>query len=210
MIRVDLERSSKSNDTLDSTSFFKVDLASEDAIKQLWEDVLKEKAQIDVLINNAASGGMRGPFHEQDPASFDVIYQVNIKAAFLMMQYAIKNMIEHKSGHIINIASTAGIRPFPVTAAYSASKAALISLTQSAAIEYAGKGLNINSISPGALERPNVKGWTKQELEDMPSRTYQKRSCKPEEVAEIAVFLAGPAASHIVGHNLVVDGGTTV
>lgn len=93
-------------------------------------------------------------------ASFDVIYQVNIKAAFLMMQHAIKNMIQFKSGCIINLASAAGVRPFPSTAAYSASKAALISLTQSAAIEYAGNGLNINSISPGALERPNVQGWT--------------------------------------------------
>lgn len=95
-------------------------------------------------------------------ASFDVIYQVNIKAAFLMMQHAIRNMVANGSGHIINIASTAGVRPFPTTAAYSASKAALISLTQSAAIEYAGNGLLINSISPGALERPNVQGWTEE------------------------------------------------
>lgn len=79
-----------------------------------------------------------------------------------MMQEAIKHMIAHKSGYIINIASTAGIRPFPTTAIYSASKAALISLTQSAAIEYAGNGLVINSISPGALERPNVKGWSEE------------------------------------------------
>lgn len=79
-----------------------------------------------------------------------------------MMQEAIKHMIPHKSGYIINIASTAGIRPFPTTAIYSASKAALISLTQSAAIEYAGNGLVINSISPGALERPNVQGWSEE------------------------------------------------
>lgn len=69
--------------------------------------------------------------------------------------------MSNKQGYIINIASTAGVRPFPLTATYSASKAALISLTQSAAIEYAGSGLVINSISPGALERPNVQGWSK-------------------------------------------------
>lgn len=72
------------------------------------------------------------------------------------------HMTPNKSGYIINIASTAGITPFPTTAIYSASKAALISLTKSAAIEYAGNGLVINSISPGALERPNVKGWTEE------------------------------------------------
>jgi NAD(P)-dependent dehydrogenase (short-subunit alcohol dehydrogenase family) len=79
-----------------------------------------------------------------------------------MMQHHIRSLLSQKqAGHIINIASVAGMKPFPLSSGYGASKAALMALTQSAAKEYASRGINVNSISPGALERPNVKGWSK-------------------------------------------------
>lgn len=85
---------------------------------------------------------------------------VNVRAPFLMMQEAIKRMQPRQSGCITNIASTAGIRSLPLIAPYAASKAALISLTKSAALEYAGQGIRINALSPGALDRPNVQGFS--------------------------------------------------
>lgn len=101
--------------------------------------------------------------------SFDAIFRVNVRAPFLMIQHALRRMVmvekeasTSSSKCIVNIASTAGVRASGLIGPYAASKAALISLTQSAALEYASKGIRVNALSPGPLDVPNVKGFTEE------------------------------------------------
>jgi NAD(P)-dependent dehydrogenase (short-subunit alcohol dehydrogenase family) len=137
---------------------------------------------IDVLVNNAGLGGHRQALHEYDmvgqiavrvfifdrvpinvfslKAGFDAIMAVNVRAPFSMMQQAIRQMRECRSGCIINFASTAGHRASKLAAPYSISKSAVLAMTRCAAAEYSSEGIRINSISPGALERPNIQGFS--------------------------------------------------
>lgn len=169
-------------------------------------EAIKRFGKIDVLVNNA--GGSAAllnkitKFIDAEKETLDFVVDTNIKGVMNCTQAVLKNMIEQNSGHIINMASIAGITGLANRADYSCAKAGIIGLTKALAMEVGEYNVLVNSISPGAIARD---GW---ELEHMTYIGKSGRSGKPKDIAETVLFLA--SQDFITGENIVVDGGRTL
>ena len=171
---------------------------------------------LDVLVNNAAAphGADRGPTWEVPEEAFDEVMQVNTKGVFLMSSAVVRHLLERGApGRIVNIGSGVARRGMPHRAAYSASKAAVVSLTQSMATELGPHGIAINTVNPGYIQtgRSTPGSW-----EQMQEATRGAglglsvpldRMGEPTDVARVVVFLAGPASDYVTGQAINVDGG---
>ncbi len=172
---------------------------------------LGELGRLDILVNSAGMN-IRKLVLEIRDEDWDPVMAVNLKGVLYCCQAAARPMIEQKSGKIINIASISSILGHPARGAYAATKGGLIQLTRVMATEWAPYRINVNAISPAAVDTPFIDGLKKdrrrldRELERIPLG----RIAVPEDVAGAAVFLASRAADFITGHNLVIDGGRTV
>lgn len=169
---------------------------------------------VDVLVNNAAID-LSGPSlveTSDDEARRTVT--VNMLGALWMLQAAAASM-SGRGGSIVNVASRTGIVGVPTMAVYGATKAALLSLTRTAALELAGEGIRINAVAPGLTETPLVKTWIAGQPDPEAFRQEREttlplgRFAQPDEVSEAILFLASDAASYITGVTLPVDGGYT-
>ncbi len=183
-----------------------------DALQSLAETLHARFGRIDILVNNAATNVAQGPALSIDDAQFDKMIEVNLKSAFRLIRLVGPGMCDRGSGSIINIASISGLRPQFEGLMYSATKAALIMMTQSYALELGPKGVRVNAIAPGlirtVLSEYYWKDDTRREkhIEGQPI----KHLGEPQEVAEIALLLASDRASYLTGQTLVVDGGATL
>jgi NAD(P)-dependent dehydrogenase (short-subunit alcohol dehydrogenase family) len=163
---------------------------------------------LDIAFNNAGYQEPRALLHEQPAATYDTVFDTNLRAVFLAMQAEIALMLAAGGGVIVNNGSVSGVRnPNPGLALYCASKAALLSLTRSAAMEYAARGLRINAVSPGRVETPMMAAAVGGDLAKVAEGLPARRVGQPEEVAAAVLWLASEAASFVYGHNLCVDGG---
>lgn len=163
---------------------------------------------LDIAFNNAGFQEPRVLLAEQPEEAFDTVFATNVKGLYLCLKYEIAQMLETGGGVIVNNASVSGIRnPNPGLALYSASKSAVISLTKSAAMEYAARNIRINAVAPG---RVVTEMMLRSGIDDM-ARVAEglplKRMGRPEEIAQAVVWLASDAASFVVGHTVCVDGG---
>jgi NAD(P)-dependent dehydrogenase (short-subunit alcohol dehydrogenase family) len=168
---------------------------------------------LDVAVNAAGILGQVAPVAELAEDSWTEVLNVNLTGVFLCMKYEIAYMKEHGGGAIVNIASNIGAHGRrPGLSAYAASKAGVSVLTQTAAREYIADGVRINAISPGASDTA-MSYRSGESRADRDARAEAGipigRVSDPLEVANAALWLASPAASFVVGHDLVVDGGTT-
>lgn len=156
------------------------------------------------------SAGIEGPAHNMldlPVAEFDAVVAVNLRGTFLVMQAVMGWMVAEGGGVMVNVASTLGLVGAPGAAAYCASKAGVILLTKVAAIEYSSRGLRVNCVCPGIVDTPMTERGL---AVSGPLERYDnllQRMATPEEIAETILFLAGPAASFVVGSALIVDGG---
>jgi NAD(P)-dependent dehydrogenase (short-subunit alcohol dehydrogenase family) len=170
-----------------------------DQIEKLVASTVSEFGAIDILVNNAGTNVSFGPCLEIDEGQFDKMIDVNLKSAFRLIKAVAPGMCVRGKGSIINIASIAGLRPQLHSLLYSMTKAALIMMTQSYALELGSKGIRVNAI----------EHYWKDEaaLERLISRQPIQRIGKPEDVAEIALLLASDKGSYITGQTFAVDGG---
>jgi len=188
------------------------DVSHEDDVVKMVGHAVSELGGIGVLINNAGIQISR-PSEELSSADFDRVLAVNIRGAFLCAREAIRHfMAEAKPGVIINISSVHQLIPKPEYLGYSVSKGGMQNLTRSLALEYAGRGIRVNGIGPGATVTPINRAWiddpVKQEMVE--SHIPMGRAGTAEEMAAVACFLASDDAAYITGQTIFVDGGLTL
>ena len=187
------------------------DVTQKDQVDAVVTKTLSSFGRIDVLVNNA---GISEPSALVDlsEARWDRVIDTNLKGPFLCSQAAAASMIERRAGKIINIASVAGQLAHPTQAAYCASKAGLVMLTKVMAAEWGKYNINVNAISPGAVETERLKRFSREDPDFLKGRleaTPLGRFIQPEEVARLAVFFASPDSSAITGANIPIDGGSS-
>ena len=193
----------------------KADVAIEEEVKGLIDFALQTYSQIDILCNNAGITGQIANLEEQTKEDWCKVYEVNVLSAVFATKHVAKHMQQRKSGAIVNTASVAGIRSGAGGNAYSASKAALISFTQTAACDLGGYNVRVNAVCPGLIETGMTKPIfdlarkKKGKLNKLGSRCELRRYGLPEEVANAILFLASDESSYITGQALPVDGGNT-
>jgi dehydrogenase/reductase SDR family member 4 len=178
-------------------------------IRNLVDTTLREFGKIDILVNNAATAIAHEPVLQVDDAQFDKMIEINLKSAFRLIQAVAPDMCRRGSGSIVNIASVAGLRPQFHDMLYSMTKAALIMMTQSYALELGPKGVRVNAIAPGMIETALSEYYWKDETRRAQIIAKQpiQRIGKPQDVAELALLLASDRGSYITGQTFVVDGG---
>lgn len=183
-----------------------LDVADEAAVSAAFDRIAAEHGGIDVLIGGA---GIRpvGDVFEQSLADFEACMRVNVTGIFVSSRNAARQMRKKGAGAIVNIASVNGVRAVTGMAAYCASKAAVISLTQTMASEWAPYGIRVNAILPAQVETPMIAEQVGAERKRREERIPMGRYGKPAEIARAACFLASDEASFITGHPLALDGG---
>ncbi len=185
----------------------RADITDRDSIEAAMAEVADRLGGPDILVNNAGAFA-RAALLDLDPAEWDQVFAVNTRGAFLSGVAAARRMIANGGGAIVNIAGASAHRCFPGGGAYGPSKAAVVSLTQQMALEWAPRGVRVNGVSPGPIRAPE-SGWAAAEpgLVEEVARLPLRRPGTPEEVARAVAYLASADADYVTGQMLVVDGG---
>ena len=186
-----------------------VDVSKADQVQRLVAETMAKFGGLDVLVNGAAILIRTPPLTEVDELDWDLTMDTNIKGLFLCCKYAIPAMLANGAGSIVNIASMSGVRGVAYSVPYAVSKAGVIHLTKVASGQYSSQGVRVNSISPGGVDTPQMRGSTAS------SETFRQRNVehpmgrvgKPEEIASLITFLSSDEASYISGINYIIDGG---
>lgn len=192
------------------TLALQVDITKKENIENTVAEIKKVYSKIDILANSAGVALLEKA--EDLPEEYwDKTMELNLKGSFLMAQIIGREMIATGGGKIVNMASQASVIALDKHVAYCASKAAIVSMTQVLAMEWAPYNINVNAISPTViLTELGKKAWAGQVGEDMKKLIPAGRFGYPEEVAACALFLVSDAASLITGENLIIDGGYTI
>ena len=179
------------------------DITQADEVDGLFERAEKELGRVMVLVNNA---GMRadGLAPQLKAEDWDSVLETNLSAAFTTTRRALRPMIRARFGRIVNVASIVGPRANAGQANYAASKAGLIGMTKTVAVEVAKRGITVNAIAPGLVDTQLTEGISNNGLAD---QIPAKRTGTPEEIAACVRFLASEDASYVTGSVLTVDGG---
>jgi NAD(P)-dependent dehydrogenase (short-subunit alcohol dehydrogenase family) len=186
-----------------------IDVTAADAAERIVDETVSALGGIDVLVNNAGGNSFMSPLQTMRLSGWDKGINLNLTSAVRLIQAALPALIASDHGSIINVSSIAGLRGSPYMAHYGAAKAALISLTQSLAVELAGDGVRVNALVPGWIDTDLTDflraddGLEKSVI----GRVPMGRWGRPEEIAQAALFLASEASSYMTGQTLVVDGG---
>lgn len=186
------------------------DITNSTAVSQMVEHVIEHYGRLDIVVNSAGIVAL-APAENLSEFDWDLTMNVNLKGTFLVCQAAGNVMINNGKGKIINMASQAGVIALDQHAAYCASKAAIIGLTQVLALEWSPKGIQTNAISPTiVMTELGKKAWEGEKGDEMKGKIPARRFAEPSEIAACALFLASDASDMITGHNLVIDGGYSI
>ncbi|MBU8878737.1 SDR family oxidoreductase [Bacillus sp. FJAT-29790] len=195
-----------------------IDLSISENIQEIISQITHEFGKINVLVNNAGINIVK-PFAQVTSSDWDKVMDINLKASFFMIQQVSPHMTE--GGSIVNISSVAANSPRPLSVAYAASKAGMISLTKTASIVLAPQRIRVNAICPGAMETELLSKMA-QDMGELSSTSPEKslenyigtiplgRISSPADVAQSVAFLVSDAANYITGQSLNVCGGWTV
>lgn len=195
--------------------FVQADVSKSEDVQNYVNKAVETFGRIDFFYNNAGVVQKFNRLADIEEAEFDRLISVNLKGCFLGMKYVLKVMEQQGSGHILNTASTAGVRSEHSASVYSATKHGVVGMTKSAALEYVKKGIRVNAILPGAVKTALSAGVAKsfQDGGYVPeeiSNVRMGRPAEPEEIANMVAFMASPASSYMTGSLVTVDGGLTL
>ncbi|MEV6610191.1 glucose 1-dehydrogenase [Kutzneria sp. NPDC051319] len=188
----------------DAADYRHLDVGSE----QDWAQVTSELERLDVLVNNAGVLHF-SPLGKTTLADYERVIRINQIGTFLGMRSAVPLMKEH-GGSIVNVSSVEGLAAMPLLVAYSASKFAIRGMTKVAAVELGRKNIRVNSVHPGAIDTDMVKtalGGHEMDMTPVLKKLAIQRAGRPEEVANVVLFLASDESSYCTGGEFSVDGG---
>jgi NAD(P)-dependent dehydrogenase (short-subunit alcohol dehydrogenase family) len=184
----------------------------EDCVR-LVREAITHFGKVDVLVNNAGTNPYFGPMLNADNGAWDKTFEVNVKGYFWCAREVARHCIGREApASIINVASVAGLVASPMQGVYSMTKAAVISMTKTLAVELARSQVRVNCIAPGFVDTRLASAILKNDelLKHLLERTPMGRYGTPDEIAGGALYLASDAASFLTGHTLVIDGGLTI
>lgn len=192
-----------------SALFRATDVSSEAEVAALAENAVDAFGSIDFWVNNAATLGVSTLIGKQRAETLDHVLGVNVKGTVFGMKHALSVMTEKMTGVIVNVTSVQGFRvAYAGMAFYAASKAAVVSLTKSAALEYGSKGIRVVGIAPGPIDTPMLRSTAGSDWPpSIVDVTPLGRVGEPEEIAKAILWLCSDEASYITGATLPVDGG---
>jgi glucose 1-dehydrogenase len=188
------------------------DVSSEDDVVRMVGEAAEALGGIDVLVNNAGIQISR-PTEELSSADFDRVLAVNLRGSFLCAREAIRQFLaEEKGGAIVNVSSVHQLIPKPNYLGYSTSKGGMQNLTRTLALEYAGRGIRVNGVGPGATVTPINRAWIDDPVKraQVEEHIPMRRAGEADEMAGVTCFLASDMAAYITGQTIFVDGGLTL
>lgn len=186
-----------------------LNVTDRDQVKEVVEKVVQKYGRIDVLVNNAGitRDALLVRMKEED---WDAVINVNLKGVFNVTQMVVPYMIKQRNGSIVNVSSVVGIFGNPGQTNYAASKAGVIGMTKTWAKELAGRNIRVNAVAPGFIETPMTEKLPEKAREAALSRIPLGRFGKPEEVAQVILFLASDESSYVTGQVIGIDGGLVI
>ncbi|MDR2559844.1 MAG: 3-oxoacyl-[acyl-carrier-protein] reductase [Oscillospiraceae bacterium] len=188
---------------------FPADVSNHDACEAMVKSIKERFSTIDVLVNNAGitRDGLLARMSEEN---YDLVIAVNQKSVFNMMKHVCAVMMKQRSGRVINVSSVAGLHGNAGQFNYSASKAAVIGMTKSAAKEFGVRGITVNAIAPGFIQTPMTDALTDEQKTAIMNLIAMKRYGTVEEIAGLVSFLAGKDSAYITGQVIEISGGLTI
>jgi NAD(P)-dependent dehydrogenase (short-subunit alcohol dehydrogenase family) len=192
---------------------FSADFDSVEAVQGLADRAIKFLGGIDCLVNNSGIT-LNKPFLQVTPQQFDLLYHVNVRAQYFLIQSVARDMLQHGGGTICNLTSIHGLQGAPEHSVYAGTKGAIIAQTRTLGVELAHKGIRLNAIAPGWVTVENyykaIPGFTEEGAREAAKNAVPLgRAGTPLDIAHLAVFLCSDDAEFIIGQTLVADGGTT-
>lgn len=183
------------------------DVTDRTQVKALFDECHQRFGRLDLLCNNAGIGQSAGRIHELDTAIWDRVMDVNLKGAFLVLHSALPLLLQSGGGAVVNTASISSIKPNAGTGAYPVSKAALLMLTRTTALEYAQQNIRVNAIGPGTVNTEMVANADPAHIARILSMTPMGRAASVEEVAALTAFLLSDEAGFTTGAYYPMSGG---
>src|ERR1700689_4737133 len=191
--------------------YWRSDVRHDDDVRDLVDKTVKRFGRLDIAVNNAGTEGKTGPVTEQTAESYAATFDTNVLGTLLSMKHELRVMLPERHGSIVNVSSTYGHLGAAGASLYAASKHAVEGLTRSAALEAAEFGVRVNVVAPGPIDTAMLTRFTgtPERKAGLVSGVPLQRMGKPEEIAELIVFLASDKASFSTGATFAADGGKT-